>query len=1469
MSNPEHDAKTSSAKTGLFAMLGAFLRGPGRGAPSAGPRRRPRRARVFLALLSAAALLTLAALSLTPAFGASEPPSVFSFKITEVNATRAAVLMLPSLGSTWPLEYATKRGGPWTLVLERTPIAEETESLSEIRHLEPDTHYYVRTHASNSSGTTEKVLEFTTTALAPPILFRPHSSIKFSVPPNVNGEEGSMPNCSTEYIFPYSGSFCGKSIPTPTVGPGGLATEVYASGMNTTYRVEYSTSKSAVESGAGTPIPGAAGSLTAAEEFKVVKVPTLEGLQPETTYYLRAVAENTTGESSTLTPFTTRTAHAQAQDIGVSNVTAIAARLDGEVKPNGFETHWRYEYAEAEGGPWTVGPEGVIPQAQAAYTEEGDRIEAHLTGLAASTTYYVRLHVENEPEVGHPAESTSELAHFQTAGRPTATTFPTHALHGEAIRLLGVVSANAGPVDELQTVTVGGGATGGVFTLCLQAQCTGATATAVRTAGSNQATSISLPTVKGTGDVPGSEAHNSQVRREVTGVTTSVGRFLPHHPISGPGIAPGTEIQEINGSTLVLSKETTAAIAGAELTSDGQVFTDGEEVSGQGVAAGTTIANVEYPSDFTETLTLSANATESSSAALTAALPFGAPPSAVQFALSVFPALEGVSSEGESVPAHVRLASDGSYEIEVAGVLAGEDLPQLTADASGLTPSGTGTVTVATVEAGSRPVTHYHFEYEAQGAGGAPFAHPSSTPEEELGEEGATGSGGEVVGADLPALVPGETYRFRLTATNTTAGNPVVHVGEQSLTVPVPPSPAAEAPCPNEAFRTGPSANLPDCRAYEQLTPRDKKGAIEPFRQGLQLNNQGAVVGEDGNHLMLSEQLAHWEFGTEAGQSPYFFSRRPEGSWQTTAAALQPETGLDHDVPELQSPDLTSFAFSAGWQTGEPISPDLEFKVGPPGGPYVTAASVPRAEAKELGWVAASEDFSKLILAVTDRGLIPHHSTETASGADLFEYSGGELRQANVTGASPGTTIGTCGAVIVKGLAEANGGGDPEDEMSSGAHAVSADGSRVFFEAVPGSNCSEPKHLYMRVNGAETRDLGAVRFLAANKEGSELLLERQSGETEEVLLYGTESPTAKVLFTLRGQAGSQGLESLGVSKDFNVIYLKSSEHLTPDAPPAVSNDSYLYRYDIAAGTMRFLMETDAAIAPSQVSPDGRYVYFGGEVAGVPAGGAPAGKTEKLEGQNSQAFLYDSAENLVECVSCASPFDPEPAWPAEAALRDSENGHRDTANGTPRGMMFSANGDYAFFDTIAALVPSDVNGEHEFKLEDGEEKENDGYSNSSDVYEWRRVGVGGCTAVQGCISLISSGREGHLVLLLGTTESGGDVFFTSRSQLGPNDDDNSMDIYDARIGGGEPLLAPRPVECEGDACSTPFAAPSDLTPASATFQGAADLGATLPEAKPKPKPKPGEKAKKKKRAKPKKKGKRAGKKAKKSNDRRGR
>ena len=255
-------------------------------------------------------------------------------------------------------------------------------------------------------------------------------------------------------------------------------------------------------------------------------------------------------------------------------------------------------------------------------------------------------------------------------------------------------------------------------------------------------------------------------------------------------------------------------------------------------------------------------------------------------------------------------------------------------------------------------VAHYYFEY----VGGEQFARSGwGEPEKMPAVELPAGSGGVIVGEDLPVLSGGESYHYRLVVTNGSPGEPVVRGEEQVLRVPVAVV-SGGGVCPNEALRTGPSAVLPDCRAYEQVTPVDKEGAQEIFRyEGLKAP-AFALVGEDGDNLMLEDLAVKWGTGSGAGQSPYFFSRDPERGWVTTAATVQPEAGLDEYSPQVFSPDLSEVGLEAGWKTVSE-SPNIEFKAGRPGGPYVTVATVPRKQASGGGWVGASADFLKAYLA--------------------------------------------------------------------------------------------------------------------------------------------------------------------------------------------------------------------------------------------------------------------------------------------------------------------------------------------------------------------------------------------------------------------------------------------------------------------------------------------------------------------------
>ena len=61
------------------------------------------------------------------------------------------------------------------------------------------------------------------------------------------------------------------------------------------------------------------------------------------------------------------------------------------------------------------------------------------------------------------------------------------------------------------------------------------------------------------------------------------------------------------------------------------------------------------------------------------------------------------------------------------------------------------------------------------------------------------------------------------------------------------PSAAQAATCPNEEFRTGPSASLPDCRAYELVTP-EELGRSQAITF---TNSDHAIPSADGEHLAL------------------------------------------------------------------------------------------------------------------------------------------------------------------------------------------------------------------------------------------------------------------------------------------------------------------------------------------------------------------------------------------------------------------------------------------------------------------------------------------------------------------------------------------------------------------------------------------------------------------------------------------
>jgi hypothetical protein len=116
-----------------------------------------------------------------------------------------------------------------------------------------------------------------------------------------------------------------------------------------------------------------------------------------------------------------------------------------------------------------------------------------------------------------------------------------------------------------------------------------------------------------------------------------------------------------------------------------------------------------------------------------------------------------------------------------------------------------------------------------------------------------------------------------------------------------------------------------------------------------------------------------------------------------------------------------------------------------------------------------------------------------------------------------------------------------------------------------------------------------------------------------------------------------------------------------------------------------------------------------------------------------------------------------------------------------------------------------------------------------VYEWERDGAGECQLATGCIYLLSGGKSDDNSYLIDASASGDEVFIATRAQLVPEDQNESFDLYDVRVGGATPASAP---VCTGTGCQgVPQAPPIFATPASGTFSG---LGNFMSEPPPPPK-----------------------------------
>jgi DNA-binding beta-propeller fold protein YncE len=653
--------------------------------------------------------------------------------------------------------------------------------------------------------------------------------------------------------------------------------------------------------------------------------------------------------------------------------------------------------------------------------------------------------------------------------------------------------------------------------------------------------------------------------------------------------------------------------------------------------------------------------------------------------------------------------------------------------------------------------TEYHFEYltEAQYIeDGESFANAIATPTQTL----SAAKGLLAVQAKVSGLSEGTAYRFLLVVVSeaTEASGPVSDEGAFTT--------LKEAPleeCPNAALRTGAAASLPDCRAYELVSPAHDGGYIVGWIASGSPGFPIALAASGGESVIFETFGGPLPgIGGNGVQNGYRAQRGAEG-WSTASY------GPTYDQTDFPGAGSVSVDHGYSLWTAQGETGTLDPEEGTNNARYLALpAAVPNpacgpeapgrfeligcgslgSDPEAIGrWISPEASH---VIFTSDEQLEPE---APASGTAVYDRAAGS-EDAQVVSLLPGN--------------KTPGG-------SATYEGVSADGSAVAF-GLGGA-------LYVRLEGAQTLEVGlGATFAGLSRDGSALFC-LQGGA-----LYRYDTATEEAT-----QIAPSGT-FVNVPAGGTSAYFTSNEDLAAGAEAGEDN---LYRWEAAGETTSFV----AILAPADLSGTvnlGQWVKGlspeGGGVGGGPAidpsRATPDGKAIVFQSHasltgyeaqgNAEIFRYDASSEELACISCG----PEGTTASsDAQLQDESPGSPVITRMAPIANL-SEDGNTAFFTSDEPLLPADQNG-------------------VADVYEWR----------EGQLSLISTGHSAYPSFLYAVSASGDDAFFSTREALAPGDDEDggSLSIYDARVEGGFP--APEGAEeCEGgEACRGAGSPPPNL------------------------------------------------------------
>jgi DNA-binding beta-propeller fold protein YncE len=206
----------------------------------------------------------------------------------------------------------------------------------------------------------------------------------------------------------------------------------------------------------------------------------------------------------------------------------------------------------------------------------------------------------------------------------------------------------------------------------------------------------------------------------------------------------------------------------------------------------------------------------------------------------------------------VRAANDYLFNTSAAGSFQTGDAPPVVSDQSAGNITPTGATLNGTVSPNG-PQTSYHFDY------GETIEYGQRYP---AGFDDTAGAGGgrHAASAVVEGLKPSTTYHYRLVAVNalgTAYGEDATFTTE----------PAGADICPNDAIREREQVLfLPECRAYEQVSPVDNGGVSVETYYGV------TFARDDGNAIAYTtERLAYPQAESNPGIARFLSTRSATG----------------------------------------------------------------------------------------------------------------------------------------------------------------------------------------------------------------------------------------------------------------------------------------------------------------------------------------------------------------------------------------------------------------------------------------------------------------------------------------------------------------------------------------------------------------------------------------------------------------